>query len=150
MLRELPAPAEGLAFSGDGRSIATAPVTGPVLIWDVRSGRVEASLVGHAGAVNDLAYAPDDSVVATASADGTVRLWNPETARQEMVLRGHDDAVWDLDFSPDGSKLASSSPDGTVRVWAMKLDDLVAIAKRKVTRSLTPGECRQYLHHGCD
>jgi WD40 repeat protein len=149
MLRELPAPAEGLAFSGDGRSIATAPVTGPVLIWNVRSGRVEASLVGHAGAVNDLAYATDDSVVATASADGTVRLWNPATGRQEMVLRGHDDAVWDLDFSPDGSKLASSSPDGTVRVWAMKLDDLIAIAKRKVTRKLTPGECLQYLHHGC-
>jgi WD40 repeat protein/DNA-binding SARP family transcriptional activator/tRNA A-37 threonylcarbamoyl transferase component Bud32 len=150
MVRQLGTTAEGLAFSGDGRSIATAPLTGPARIWDVRSGRVKAGLAGHIGAVNDIAYAPDDSVVATASADGTVRLWNPNTGRQEMALRGHDDVVWDLDFSPDGSKLASSSPDGTVRVWAMKLDDLIAIAKRKVTRDLTPGECLQYIHHGCD
>jgi WD40 repeat protein len=88
--------------------------------------------------------------VATASADGTVRLWDPSSGRQQLVLRGHDDVVWDVDFSPDGSRLASASPDGTVRVWAIDLEDLMAIARRNVTRELTALECRQYLHSECD
>ena len=51
----------------------------------------------------------------------------------------------DVVFSPDGSKLASAGP-GLVRVWALDLDDLIAIADTKVTRTLTDEECRQYLH----
>jgi WD40 repeat protein len=150
VIRELPALAEGIDFSHDGRRIATAPLTGPARIWDIRSGRVLARLVGHTGAVYDVAFAPDDSIVATASADGTVRIWDPRTGRQDVVLRGHDGVVWDVDFSPDGSKLASASPLGSVRIWALDLDDLIAIAKRKVTRDLTADECRQYLHgRGC-
>ena len=48
-------------------------------------------------------------------------------------------------FSPDGSLLASV--DGTtVRVWALDIEELLAIARRNVTRSLTDEECRQYLH----
>jgi WD40 repeat protein len=150
LIRKLPALAEGIDFSHDGRLIATAPLTGPARIWDIRSGRVLTRLAGHTGAVNDVAFAPDDSIVATASADGTVRIWDPRTGRRDVVLRGHDGVVWDVDFSPDGSKLASASPLGSVRIWALDLDDLIAIAKRKITRGLTAEECRQYLRgHGC-
>jgi WD40 repeat protein len=63
-----------------------------------------------------------------------------------LTLSGHRGAVWRLAFSPDGSKLASSSSDGTVRVWALDLDDLVEIARERLTRLLTDEECRQYLH----
>jgi WD40 repeat protein/DNA-binding SARP family transcriptional activator len=149
LIRELPALAEGIAFSHDGRRIATAPLTGPARIWDVRSGRVLARLTGHTGAVYDVAFAPDDSIVATAGADGSVRLWDPRTARQDVALRAHEGPVWDVDFSHDGSKLASSSPEGIVRVWALDLDDLTAIAKRELTRGPTAAECRQYLRRGC-
>jgi len=150
LVRTIPALAEAVAFSRDGRLIATAPPTGPARIWDARSGRLAARLAGHTGAVNDVEFAPDDSIVATASTDGTVRLWNPRTGRQELVLRGHDGVVWDLAFSPDGSKLASAGHEGIVRVWALELDDLVGIAKRNVTRDLTAAECRQYLRgRGC-
>jgi WD40 repeat protein len=149
LIRELPALAEGIAFSHDGRRIATAPLVGPARIWDARSGRVLARLTGHTGAVYDVAFAPDDSIVATAGADGSVRLWDPRTGRQDVVLRGHEGPAWDIDFSPDGSRLASSSPEGIVRVWALDLDQLIAIAKRNVTRRLTAAECRQYLRRGC-
>jgi WD40 repeat protein/DNA-binding SARP family transcriptional activator len=149
LIRELPALAEGIDFSHDGRRIATAPLVGPARIWDARGGRLLARLTGHTGAVYDVAFAPDDSIVATAGADGTVRLWDPRTGRQDVALRGHEGPVWDLDFSPDGSRLASASPEGVVRVWALDLDDLIAIAKRNVTRAFTAAECRQYLRSGC-
>jgi WD40 repeat protein len=112
-------------------------------------GRDARGALDQRGAIYDVAFAPDDSIVATASADGTVRLWAPRTGRQDVVLR-HDGVVWDVDFSPDGSKLASASPLGIVRIFALDLDDLIAIAKRNVTRVLTADECRQYLHgRGC-
>jgi hypothetical protein len=50
-----------------------------------------------------------------------------------------------LAFSPDGSKLASHSPT-QIRIWALDIDDLLEIAREKVTRSLTDEECRQFLH----
>ena len=65
------------------------------------------------------------------------------------MLHGHEGPVWDIDFSPDGAKLASASPEGVVRVWALDLDDLIAIAKREVTRGLSASECRQYLRSDC-
>jgi WD40 repeat protein len=138
--------AEGLAFDPTGRRIATGPLFGPAKVWDTDSGRQVATLAGHTGAIFDIDYSLDGARIATASADGTVRLWDSDSGVQTLVLRGHKSVVWDVAFSPDGSKLASSSSDGTVRVWALDLDDLIAIAKRELTRGLTEEECRQYLH----
>jgi WD40 repeat protein len=54
--------------------------------------------------------------------------------------------VSDVDFSLDGEFLVTSSWDGTVRVYFIQLEDLIAAAWQRVTRSLTPEECQQYLH----
>ena len=48
-------------------------------------------------------------------------------------------------FSPDGTFVAVGG-FGTVRVWVLGIEDLVKLARDRVTRSLTDGECRQYLH----
>jgi WD40 repeat protein len=146
IVQELPAVAEGIAFDTRGERVATVGWGGPGQIWDIASGQEVATLAGHAGTIFDVAFAPDGSRVATAGSDGTVRLWEPDTGRHELVLLGHEVAVWNARFSPDGTKLASSSPHGTTRVWALVLDDLIALAHGKVTRTLTDEECRQYLH----
>ena len=52
-------------------------------------------------------------------------------------------------FSPDGKKLASASPCGGLRIWVLDIDDLLEIAHREVSRTLTDEECRQYLHDPC-
>jgi WD40 repeat protein len=83
--------------------------------------------------------------VATAGLDGTVRLFEADTGAQRLVLPGAC-GVSDVSFSPDGTELVSASACDGVRVWALDIDDLLQIARQNVTRPLTGGECRQYLH----
>ena len=49
-------------------------------------------------------------------------------------------------FSPDGTRLATAGRDGTVRIFLLKIEELIALANSRVTRSLTTAECQQYLH----
>jgi WD40 repeat protein len=115
-------------------------------VWDVDSGERVTVLAGPSGGVKDLAFSPDGSRIATASLDGLVRLFDADTGAQHLVLRGSGCAVEGVAFSRDGTKLASSSQCDGVRIWALDIDDLLEIARREAGRSLTDGECRQYLH----
>ncbi len=63
-----------------------------------------------------------------------------------LTLLGHAGTVESVVFSPDGTRLISSGQDGTVRVYLLPIDELTALAKSRVTRSLTDEECQQYLH----
>jgi WD40 repeat protein/DNA-binding SARP family transcriptional activator/class 3 adenylate cyclase len=150
LVRTIDAPAERVFYDPAGARIAitTRPPAGDgrPQIWDSESGHKVATLRGHRGGAWDVAFAPDGSSLATTGFDGTVRISDPESGEQVLVLRGHRVLVSDVAFSPDGSKLASASPDGTVRVWALDLDDLVEIAEKELTRTLTDDECEQYLH----
>jgi WD40 repeat protein len=102
-------------------------------------------LAGHAAEVWAVRFSPDGTRVATASVDGTIRLWDTRTGVTVLVLRGSSGSpVWDLAFSPDGSRLASISD--SIRVWTLSIDELIEVARRNVTRSLSDAECQQYLH----
>ncbi|HUP20633.1 MAG TPA: BTAD domain-containing putative transcriptional regulator, partial [Gemmatimonadota bacterium] len=136
----------GLAFDPTGSRIAISGSEGLAEIRDVDTGARVAVLQGPPGGATDLAFSPDGSRVAVANADGTVRLFEADTGARQLVLPGSGCAVSEVAFSPDGTKLASASPCDGVRVWALDVDDLLEIARRKVTRQLTDGECRQYLH----
>jgi WD40 repeat protein/DNA-binding SARP family transcriptional activator len=130
-------------FDTAGALIAT-PWNRRIEIWDVASGDPVVKLPYQPGDVYGLAFSPDGSLFATGAADGTVRLFDAESGQQRLILRGPAGQVR-VAFSADGSMLASRSNDGTVRIWALDIDDLLEIARRNVTRSLTDAECRQYL-----
>ena len=106
-----------VAFSGDGKLIASASSDSTTKLWNAATGELHRTLRGHDGGVSWVDFTPDGKTIATAGRDATIRLWDCDTGDEKTVLRGHDAWVTSLDFSPDGNTLASTSQDGTVRIW---------------------------------
>ena len=108
-----------LAFSPDGETLAVGNVDGTVSLWDVDSGKVEASLDAGSEMVSAIAYSPDSSLLATASADSRILLWDVARRRLRISWEGHHGPATALVFSPDGQYVASGGEDRTVRLWAV-------------------------------
>jgi formylglycine-generating enzyme required for sulfatase activity/tRNA A-37 threonylcarbamoyl transferase component Bud32/LysM repeat protein len=115
-LRTLPGsdPSDSLAFSPDGKWLATA--TGQtVKLWDVESGSELRTLLGHYGSVYSVAFSPDGATLASGAAE--IKLWDAASGQERLTISGDFNWVNSLAFAPDGKTLASGSVDTTVRLW---------------------------------
>lgn len=106
-----------LAFSADGRKLASASYDGSARIYDVASGQAELTLRGHKGAVKALAFSPDSQHLATVSEDRTGCIWFVESGRLEARLRGHTNSVESVAWHPTDGTLATGSVDASIRLW---------------------------------
>jgi predicted NACHT family NTPase len=106
-----------VAFSPDGKRLATAGSDGVVRFWDVTSGRELLTCKSHSNLVVSVAFSPDGKTLASSSSDRTIKLWDCLSGECLQTWQGHGDWVRSVAFSPDGQILASSSNDTTIKLW---------------------------------
>ena len=139
-----------VAFSPDGKRVATASRDHDARIWDARTGALLEVLRGHFAIVSDARFSPNGRWVVTAG-PMTAGLWSSAGGLPVYLLKGHRGKLLSVAFSPDGGQIATGGEDGTVRLWQCTIcggiDDLVALADARLAatgRQPTDEERRRY------
>ena len=106
----------GVAFSPDGKILASAHNDNTVRLWEVETRELIRTLEGHQSAARSVAFSPDGNTLASGGMDARVFLWESDTGRLKQIIRPGG-TVWGIDFSPDGNTVATATDHGFVSIW---------------------------------
>lgn len=106
-----------LAWSPDGRWIASGACDGTVQVWEAATGRLYSTYLGHTDPVYALAWSPDGASLVSGGDDHSVQVWRALDGIHQTTYQGHTEPIGSLSWSPDGKRVASGSVDRTVQIW---------------------------------
>jgi len=106
-----------LAFSPDGRHIASGSWDKTIKLWDAVTGTGLLTLSGHEDSISQVVFSPDSDRIASSSWDKTIKVWDARSGRELLTLRGHKSTVSSVVFTPDGTRIVSGSYDRSVKLW---------------------------------
>ncbi|MBW4464529.1 MAG: WD40 repeat domain-containing protein [Pegethrix bostrychoides GSE-TBD4-15B] len=108
-----------VAFSPDGKLLATGDVNHEIQLWQVSDGKPLLTYALHEGWIWSVAFSPDGRLLA-GSANRAVHLWDVQSGALVQSFGGYSDRVFSVAFSPDGHLLATGSEDRLVRIWDLR------------------------------
>jgi WD40 repeat protein/transcriptional regulator with XRE-family HTH domain len=135
-------------FSSDGKRLVVVDCTGLIVVRDAETGTEIRRFSSGGACILGVAFSPDGKQIAATGGGRDSKIWDFETGRELITLPGG----FEVQFTADGTRLSVVRRDDTalvsetVHVYTLRLDELLALAKSRVTRSLTTDECKQYLH----
>jgi len=112
-----------VAWSPDGKMIASAGGDKTVQVWDAANGNLLYTYTGHTDSVYAVAWSYDSKRIASASYDNTVQVWDAIDGYFPAIYAEHTGWVWSVAWSHDGKYIASGGGDKTVRVWDASTTD---------------------------
>jgi WD40 repeat protein len=118
-------PVDAVAYSPDGRTLASSGWSNSVELWDVTSGTELRTLNGHESGISSVAFSPDGRMLASGSWDTTSKLWDVSTGEVLQNLDAFTSAVISVAFSPDGMILATGEQDNKVALWQVSTGKLL-------------------------
>ena len=137
-----------LAFNQESKLLAVGGQGGYLKVWDLRTGNLAAEMTGQPGTIGSVHFLPDGRRLVSGGATA-ISVWDLSSGTELVTIAPY--TSFQIAISRTGTRLYGTSTDGEqigIRSYILSEPELLALARSRLTRTLTPAECRQYLHQG--